>query len=68
MKSKTINRVKMARVYTDEDVVFIFDGMIWVPMKQKDIENVVIPEIVVNGKHVFRNTTIKEALDAIKQL
>jgi len=69
METKNSRRPKivMARIYVDDpDVIFAYNGMFWFPMKRKDVEDVVVPMVIVvaNGKkYVCRDTTLKEALN-----
>lgn len=55
-----------ARVYVDNpNIVFIFNGKFWTPVRREDVEDVVVPvvTVVVKGKkYICRNTTLEEAL------
>jgi hypothetical protein len=60
------NPVVEARVYVDDpNIVFIFNGRFWTPVRREDVEDVVVPVVTVvakGRKYICRNTILEEAL------
>ena len=66
MKTREAEPVVKARVYVDNpNVVFIFNGRFWTPVRREDVEDVVVTVVTVvakGRKYICRNATLEEAL------
>jgi len=49
----------------DPNIVFIFNGWFWTPVRREDVKDVIVPIVTVvakGRKYICRNATLDEAL------